>query len=76
MPGAKLNLRDRVLDGVERNSSIALPGKVGRKGIMPLKLWVPTCGDLVRSFTAEVPRQGSGDQGVCAGPVFWPQVVF
>ena len=73
--GAKLNLRDRVLDGVERNSSIALPGKVGRKGIMPLKLWVPTYGDLVRSFTAEVPRQGSGDQGVCAGPVFWPQVV-
>ena len=72
---AKLNLRDRVLDGVERNSSIALPGKVGRKGIMPLKLWVPTWGDLVRSFTAVVPRQGSGGQGVCAGPVFWPQVV-
>lgn len=29
--GAKLNFRDRVLDGVERNSSTVLPGKVGRK---------------------------------------------
>lgn len=58
--GAKLNLRDRVLDGVERNSSTVLPGKVGCKGIMPCKGCVSQPGDLVGSFTAVVPRQGSG----------------
>ena len=58
--GAKLNLRDKVLDGTERNSSIALPGKVGHKGIMPLKVCVPAWGDLVRSFMAVVPRRVPG----------------
>ena len=35
--GAKLNLGDRVLGEVEKKSFIALPGKGGHSGLMPLK---------------------------------------
>ena len=33
--GVKLNLRDRVLGRVEKDSFIALPGKGGHVGLMP-----------------------------------------
>ena len=39
--GPKSNLRDRVLGEVERNNSIALPGKVGHSGTPPLKTVSP-----------------------------------
>ena len=35
--GAKLNLRDRVLGGVEKNSFIVLPGKGEDRGLLPSK---------------------------------------
>ena len=35
--GAKSNFRDRVLGEVEKNSFIALPGKGGQNGLMPLE---------------------------------------
>ena len=38
---ARLNLRDRVLGELERNSFIALPGKGGHSGLMPSELCVP-----------------------------------
>ena len=38
--GAGLNLRDRVLGEAEKNSFIALPGKGGHSGLMPLSLCV------------------------------------
>ena len=34
---AELNLRDRVLGEVEKNSFIALPGKGGHRGFLPQK---------------------------------------
>ena len=34
---ARSNLRDRVLSEVEKNSFIALPGKGGQDGLMPLE---------------------------------------
>ena len=37
--GARLNLGDRVLGEVERNSFIALPGREGHSGLMPSKLF-------------------------------------
>ena len=40
-PYTKLNLRDRVLGEVQKNSFIALSGKGGRRGLMPSKLCVP-----------------------------------
>ena len=58
--GAELNLGDRVLGEVEKNSFIVLPGKGGNSGLMPSKLCVPTQGDLVRNFIAMV--QGWGCQ--------------
>ena len=39
--GGGLNLGDRVLGEVERNSFIALPGKGGHNGLMPSGLCVP-----------------------------------
>ena len=33
----ELNLRDRVLGEVEKNSFIALPGKGGHRGLLPWK---------------------------------------
>ena len=56
--GAELNLRDRVLGEVEKKSFIALPGKGGHSGLMPLKTVCPIPGDLVRNFIAMVQGQG------------------
>ena len=42
--GTELNLRDRVLGKVEKNSFIALSGKGDHSGLMPSKLCVPTPG--------------------------------
>ena len=39
--GIRLNLRDRVLGEVEKNSVVALLGKRGTAGFCPLKLYVP-----------------------------------
>ena len=44
----KLNLRDRVLGKVEKNSFIALPGKGGHRGLMPSKLCLHLEG-IIRS---------------------------
>ena len=41
-PGTELNLGDRVLGEVEKNSFIALPGEGGHSGLMPSKLCVAT----------------------------------
>ena len=54
--GAKLNLRDRILGEVEKNSFIALPGKGGHNGIMPSKLLCPHLEGVVRSFMVMVQR--------------------
>ena len=40
--GARLNLRDRFLNEVKKNSFIALSGKEGHSEIMPSKLCVPS----------------------------------
>ena len=58
--GAELNLGDRVLGEVEKNSFIALLDKgrhSGLAGSCPEKLCVPTWEDLVRSFIAVVQGQ-------------------
>ena len=55
-PDTKLNLRDRVLGEVQKNSFIALSGKGGRRGLMPSKLCVPPQKRVVRSFTVMVQR--------------------
>ena len=41
-PNTELNLRDRVLGEVGKNSFIALPGKGGHRGLTPTTLCVPT----------------------------------
>ena len=41
---AELNLRDRVLGEVEKNSFIALPGKGGHRGLLPWKTVSQTVG--------------------------------
>ena len=47
---AKLNLRDRVLGKIEKNSFIALPGRRGHSGLLSSEACVSTWEDLVRSF--------------------------
>ena len=49
-PGAQLNLRDRVLGEVEKNSSIALPGKGGHSWLLPLKTVCPNLGGFGEDF--------------------------
>ena len=49
--GARLNLGDRVLGEVERNSFIALPGKGGTQPANALKTVCPAQEGLVRSLT-------------------------
>ena len=55
---AELNLGDRVLDEVEKNSFIALPGKGGTQQARASQNSVSNLGDLVRSFIAMVQGQG------------------
>ena len=47
---AQLNLGDRVLGEVEKNSFIALPGKGGNSGLMPLKTVCPNLGGFGEEF--------------------------
>ena len=54
---AELNLGDRVLGEVEKNSFVALPGRGGYSRFLPLKLCVPTQDSLV-SFIAMVQGRG------------------
>ena len=69
--GAKLNLGDRVLGDVEKNSFIVLPGKGGHSRLMPSKLCVPTQGGFGEEFYSSGSRAGLLIRiRVCAGPAF------
>ena len=48
--GAELNLGDKVLGEIEKNSFVALPGKRGHSRLLPSKLCVPTQGNLVEFY--------------------------
>ena len=56
--GAELNLGHRVLDEVEKNSFIALPGKGGHRWLMCSKLCVPTWGGFGEEFYSNGSRVG------------------
>ena len=68
--GAELNLRDRVLGEIEKNSFIALPGKGGCSVLLLSKRCVRIGEDLVRSFIVMV--QGQGCDKVQGLPSFNP----
>ena len=70
--GAKLNLRDRVLDEVETNSFIALPGKGGQSRLMPSKTMCPNLGEFGEEFYGNSWFKGGvADRiRVCTGPAF------
>ena len=53
--GAESNLRDRVLGEVEKDSFIALPGKVGKPGSCP-QITCPNLGKIGRSFLVTFQR--------------------
>ena len=55
--GAVLNLGDRVLGEVEKNSFIALPGKRGTEGTCPKKL-CPNLGGFEEEFYSNGSRVG------------------
>ena len=62
------NLGERVLDEVEKDSYITLPGKGRHSGFLPRKTIVPTQEDLMRSFMTILPKGGVADKiRVCAG---------
>ena len=66
---AKSNLRDRVLGEVEKNGFIALPGKGGHSGFMPLKTVCPSPGGFGEEFCSNGSRAGLLIRiRVCAGP--------
>ena len=48
--GAKSNLGDRVLGGVEKKSFIALPGKGGHRELLPWKTMCPNLGRFDEEF--------------------------
>ena len=56
--GAESNLRDRVLGEVEMNSFIALPGKGGHSGLLPLKTGCPHPGGFDEGFYSSGSRVG------------------
>ena len=68
-PGAKLNLRDRVLGEVEKKSFIDLPSKGGHSRLVPSKPCVPTPGGFSEEFYSYGSRLGvwvaDKDQSVC-----------
>ena len=67
----KSNLGDRVLAEVEKNSFIALPGKGGHRGLVPLKTVCPTLGRFGEGFYSNGSRVELLVRiGVCAGPTF------
>ena len=53
---AKSNLGDRVLGEVEKNSSIALPGKGGHTGLLPSKTICPNPGGCDEEFYSNSSR--------------------
>ena len=62
---AELNLRDRFLDEVQKNSLIALPGKGGHSGLM-----CPNPGGFGEEFYSSSSRIGWLIRvRVCAGPI-------
>ena len=57
--GAELNLRNRVLDEVEKDSFIILPGKRGHSGLLLGKAVCPPLGGLGKEFSNNTsPRLG------------------
>ena len=56
--GAELNFGERVLGEVEKNSFIALPGKGGHSGPMPLKTVCPDLGGFGEEFYSNGSRAG------------------
>ena len=67
--GAESNLGDRVLGEVEKNSFIALPGKEGHSGLMPLKSVCPNLGGFGEEFYSNGSRAELLIRvRVCAGP--------
>ena len=65
--GAELNLRDRVLGNVGKNSFIALPGKGRQIGLLPLKP-VSQLGGFDEEFYNKDLKVGLQKIRVCAGP--------
>ena len=68
---AELNLRDRVVGDVEKNSFIALPGKGGQIGLLPLKPKCLNWEDLMRNFIAKIQRWGCKRLGCVQGLYFF-----
>ena len=69
--GAELNLGDRVLGKVERNSSIALSGKGVHCELVPLKTVCPHREGYGEEFYSNGSRVGLLIRiRVCAGPAF------
>ena len=65
----ELKLGDRVLDEVEKNSFIALPGKGGHSRLMPLKTVCPNLEGFGEEFYSNGSRVGLLIRiRVCAGP--------
>ena len=55
---AELNLRDRLLGEVEKNSFIALPGKGGYRELLPSKTMCPNLGEFGEEFYSNSSRVG------------------
>ena len=55
---AQLNLRDRVLAEVEKDSFIALPGKGGHSGLLPRKTMCLNLGGFDEEFHSNSSRVG------------------
>ena len=69
--GAELSLKDRALGEVEKKSFIALPGKGGHSGAVPLKTLCPSSGGFGEGFYRNGSRAGLLVRiRVCAGPAF------
>ena len=68
--GTKLNLGDRVLDEVGKNSFIALPGKGEHSRLHALKNCVPTWEDLMRKLLAMVQEQGFPGHLYCSQIIY------
>ena len=69
--GAKSNLRDRVLGEVEKNSFIALPGKGGHNGLLPLKTMCPNPGEFGEEFYGNGSRAGLLTRLGCVQGLRW-----
>ena len=58
---AELNLGDRVLGEVEKNSSIALPSKGEHSGLLPSKIVCPNPGGSYEGFYSNRSRVVLGE---------------